>query len=327
MKLKSIKHMAVAVSSAVTAWPVLVSAHVKWFAQPGAVVPTYKLTDGPVIAAILLSLFVVLVASWLEKKVSVPEKIQAVFNSWTPYALSIATIGFGLALIIFSISGFVFAPNMPAADTLGKAMLLVQFVAGMMLLFGVYERLAGWLVLALFSFGIGYYGPLTMLDAFEMAGVGLFAIIIARPKWKLVKSDFLKPLRSGIEEYGVPILRIATGFNLLVLGFSEKILNPGLAQNFLMDYQWNFMQMLGFEGFVNYWFVLAAGTTEALFGLVLMLGLVTRITTTVLAVFLITTLVLLGPVELIGHLPHFSIAVVLFVIGAGNKWRIIPKKA
>ena len=87
------------------------------------------------------------------------------------------------------------------------------------------------------------------------------------------------------------------------------------------------MQALGFEHFTNYYFGLYAGVVEVLFGVFFVLGLVTRTTTVALAVFLVTTLYLLGPIELVGHLPHFSIAVVLFVLGSGTRLSLFHKKA
>ena len=120
-------------------------------------------------------------------------------------------------------------------------------------------------------------------------------------------------------QYGVSLLRIGVGLNLIILGFSEKILKPSLTQNFLEQFVWNFMYHLGYTWFTDYWFAYAAGVSEILFGVFLLLGLVTRTTILALSVFLISTLILLGPVELMGHLPHFSIALVLLVFGAGSR--------
>jgi uncharacterized membrane protein YphA (DoxX/SURF4 family) len=124
----------------------------------------------------------------------------------------------------------------------------------------------------------------------------------------------------------VPFLRTATGLNLIILGFSEKIISPGLTQNFLSHYDWNFMQALGFEWFTDYWFAFCAGSFETLLGIFFLFGLFTRLTTLALAGFLVTTLALLGPVELMGHLPHFSIAVVLLIMGAGARLKFGKKE-
>jgi uncharacterized membrane protein YphA (DoxX/SURF4 family) len=230
------------------------------------------------------------------------------------------------AFIIFSIKGFIFAPNLPALGNVGYLMLSIELVAGILILLGFYERIGGLLVLVLFILGINQYGGVEMLDTLEMVGFAFYIIIIGRPKWKMRDWNFVKHFSHKIHAYGLPILRVGTGLNLIVLGFTEKILNPSLTDNFLSHYNWNFMQKLGFEGFTNYYFGFSAGVVEVLFGLFFLLGLVTRTTTIALAVFLVTTLYLLGPIELIGHLPHFSIAIVLLVLGSGTRLVLMHKK-
>lgn len=303
--------------------PLYSFAHVKWFAHSVGEVPPYKLTDTPVLVAIGGALLLIALGVYLEHKVSVPEKMEKYIERWAPRVLSLASIGFGTAFVLFSLNGFVFAPNLPAVGTMGIVLLLVQALAGVCILFGFYERIGGVLVILLFVLSCLTYGPIEMLDTLEMLGFAFYAIIIGRPLWKIRDTQFLQPLMHRIHEYGLPILRVGTGLNLIVLGFTEKILAPDLTADFLTQYHWNFMQMLGFHGFTDYWFAFSAGVVEVLFGVFFVLGLVTRTTTLVLAVFLVTTLVLLGPVELLGHLPHFSIAVVLVVLGRGSKLSLV----
>lgn len=305
--------------------PSLAFAHVKWFAREEVVAPAYKLTDPYVIIAIIAAVAIIGLGIFLEKKLSVPHKLDRVIQKWAPGVLSIASIGFGLAFIIFALKGFIFAPNLPAAGNIGTLMLVIEFVAGLLILLGFYERIGGLLVLVLFMLGVNQYGGIEMLDTLEMVGFALYVIIIGRPKWKMRDWNFMHSLSHRLHKYGLPILRVGTGLNLIVLGFTEKILSPSLTNNFLSNYNWNFMQGLGFEGFTNYYFGFYAGVVEVLFGVFFLLGLVTRTTTIALAVFLVTTLYLLGPIELIGHLPHFSIAIALFILGSGTKLVLIHK--
>ena len=306
--------------------PLVTLAHVKWFAEPQQEVPAYKLADSHVVIAIIASLLIIALGVYLEKRLKVPQKLNKYIEKWAPGALSIASIGFGLSFIIFSINGFVFAPNLPAIGQMGQVMLLIQALAGLMIFFGFYERVGGFLILVLFILGINQYGSIEMLDTLEMVGFALYAMIIGRPKWKIRDTQIFKHFTHHLHEYGLPILRVGTGLNLMVLGFTEKILAPSLTDNFLANYHWNFMPALGFEHFTNYWFAFSAGVVEVLFGLFFIFGFITRTTTVVLAVFLVTTLVLLGPLELIGHLPHFSIAIVLFVLGSGSRLVLLRKR-
>lgn len=304
--------------------PVFVSAHVKWFAKPSGIVRSYEITDSWVIAWIIFSVLLVLFGIFLEKRINPPKVLVKNLPKIIPIIESLSGIGFGIALIIFSIKGFIFAPNLPAEGDLGIFMLVLQAVSGLTMLFGYYERVGALILLVLFTISVKIHG-VEMIDALEMLGFSLYLFIIDRPKWSIKKTTIFQKTANTLSVYSLPILRVFTGLNLIALGFTEKILAPSLAQSFLEHYHWNFMQALGLSIFTNYWFAFSAGVVEVLFGVFLVLGLVTRLTTIILAIFLGTTLVLLGPVELIGHLPHFSIAIVFLVMGSGSRFKLINK--
>ena len=307
----------------ITVFPIIALAHVKWFAEEKEYVRPYEVTDIHVISAFIGVVFLLCIGIYLEKKMQVSKKLHQVIEKMAPYVLSLASIGFGLAFIIFTIQGFIFAPNLLADGTLGTVMLILQGVAGMMILFGLYEKIGGLLILLLFTLGIGKCGSFEMLDTLEMVGFALYACIVGRPLWKIKEAHALERITHRIHAYGYPLLRVGVGLNLMVLGFTEKILDPGLTKDFLHHYNWNVMQQFGMS---DYWFAFYAGVTEATFGLFFLFGLVTRTTTLTLAVFLVTTLYLLGPVELIGHLPHFSIVLVMIVLGCGTRFVLLDHK-
>ena len=300
--------------------PFVTDAHVRWFAHEEAFVRPYSWTDLPVIASIVIVLLVVFIGVYLEKKLKTPKWFDVFTEKWAPNILSLASMGFGLSFLIFTYNGFVFAPPLNTHDVL---LLGIQGIAGAMILFGIYERVAGILILILFGLSVNEFGFADVMDTFEMLGFAVYAMIIGRPKWKIIDTDIFLKFRHKLHAYGLPLLRVGTGLNLIILGFSEKILSPSLTANFLSTHPWNFMEMLGFHSYSNYWFAYSAGVSEALFGLFFLLGLVTRTTTLALAVFLVTTLYLLGPMELIGHLPHFSIAIVLIILGSGSLLKIV----
>lgn len=305
--------------------PITSFAHVKWFAESVGTARPYQLTDIPVMVWIAVGLVIVFIGFLLEKRLHVPVWLNDHLSRLAPTVLSLASIGFGFAFLIFSYNGFIFAPNLPAVGTFGNILLGLQALAGAMILLGAYERIGGLLIVVLFGLSIREYGAFEMLDTLEMVGMALYAMIIGRPRWSLIEAEWIKHVFHKARSYGVPLLRVATGLNLMVLGFTEKILAPELTHNFLSNYDWNFMQHAGFNFFTDYWFAFSAGFSEFLIGLFFVLGFVTRLTTIVLACFLVTTLTLLGPIELIGHLPHFSIAIVLLVLGAGARLRLVDK--
>jgi uncharacterized membrane protein YphA (DoxX/SURF4 family) len=303
--------------------PQLASAHVKWFAESIGDARPYAITDWPVIVWIFVALAAVGFGILVEKKFGVPGWIQRHINAWAPFVLSLASVGFGFAFIMFSLNGFVFAPNLPVEGSVGMALLVLQFVAGLMILLGFYERIGAFLILVLYGFLIREHGVWEVIDTLEIVGFAIYALFIGRPKWRLAEAKWLRPIFHRSHVYGVPLLRAATGVNLIILGFSEKILAPALTQNFLTHYDWNIMQMIGLHWFTDYWFAFSAGMAEIIFGLFFLFGLTTRVTTIALACFLVTTLVVLGPIELIGHLPHFSIALVFLVLGSGSRLRLV----
>lgn len=302
--------------------PLLASAHVKWFAESTGAARAYELTDFPVLLAIAIIIATVGLGIYLEKKLDTPRWFKIFKENWAPHILSIASIGFGLSFLIFAYNGFIFAPNLLAANAAsghGTLLLIIEAIAGAMIFFGLYERLGGLLLIVLFGLTAKEFGFMDMMDAFEMLGFAFYAMIVGRPKWKIIDTELLHALLHRVRSYGLPLLRVGTGLNLIILGFSEKILAPELTQNFLAHYDWNFMQALGFTHFTNYWFAFAAGASEILLGIFLLFGLITRTTTLALGVFLATSMLLLGPTELMGHLPHFSIAIVFLILGAGSR--------
>lgn len=302
--------------------PVFVYAHVKWFAEEVAYVPPYPLWDLRILVTVLCMIGIISLGMFLERVLCVPKNIRNLIEYIAPYVLSLASIGFGIAFLIFTVQGFIFAPNLVAVGTWGNVMLVIQGIAGIMMLLGLYERIGGLLLIILFFLGIYQFGGIEMLDTFEMIGFAGYAMIVGRPRWNIAETTFLHSIMHRIRAYGYPLLRIGTGVNLIILGFTEKILAPSLTQNFLATHHWNFLQSIGVS---DYWFAFTAGSVEILFGIFFILGLVTRLTTLVLAGFLITTLYLLGPVELVGHLPHFSIAMVLLVLGSGSRLQMMRK--
>ena len=115
----NIKKFRIFILSLVFLSPITTLAHVKWFAEAQMPVRNYQITDSPVILAIVISVLIILLGIYLEKKLKVPNKLNKYIEAWAPKVLSLASIGFGLAFIIFSIQGFIFAPNLQVASPLG----------------------------------------------------------------------------------------------------------------------------------------------------------------------------------------------------------------
>lgn len=296
------------------------SAHVKWFVDsPSKNVPGYSLTELPVLGLMGIVVGAVTTAFILDRLLKIPENLRQLLEDQKDKITSLFSLLVGLALLIFSFQGYLFAPNLEATTSLDLLLRLVQGLVGLVFLLGIFTRVAAALLVLLY-FGICLrFGLVSSLETLEVLGISLFLFVNGRPKWKLF--DINPNFSDQLKDSSLVGLRTISGLNFLILGFSEKILNPSLGQAFLDTHPWNFMRLLGFDWFSDRTFILFAGGFESLFGLLLILGLVTRLISLALVGFFMTTLVLLGPVELIGHLPHFAIVFVLLVFGSGNKFR------
>ncbi|MEK7130494.1 MAG: hypothetical protein AAB793_02460 [Patescibacteria group bacterium] len=308
-------------------YPLAGLAHVKWFVpENSSPVRNYSLSDAPVIIWILVSILIIFIGIILEKIWRLPKGLENFLKFLERPVLSLFGILIGLAFVAFSLSGFIFAPVLKTEGMFGSFLLVIQAVIGISFIIGAFEKIAALIILGSYFAAIPLFGFLNMLEALEIIGIALAILIAGRPRWRIINFKNLEKLGGRFYSYAAPILRVFTGLNLIILGFTEKILRPDLGLAFLQTHPWNFMQMLGFHQFSDYWFVLSAGAVEVIFGLIFVLGIVTRLNALVLAGFFIATLILLGPMELLGHAPHFAIVFVLLVFGSGEKLKFFSIK-
>jgi uncharacterized membrane protein YphA (DoxX/SURF4 family) len=170
-----------------------------------------------------------------------------------------------------------------------------------------------------------HLGVARSVEYINFVGIALFILFNAVPD---------TPLREQLKPYSVDVLRIFTGLSLIILGISEKLHPTALGHVFISDYAWNFMPLLGFEWFDDRLFVLSAGVMEVVFGAILVLGVVTRLNILAVAVLMLTSNIVFllesrnteALVELIGHLPIISTALVLLVLGYGQRLKVTPKQ-
>ncbi|MGH9550054.1 MAG: DoxX family membrane protein, partial [Terriglobales bacterium] len=112
-------------------------------------------------------------------------------------------------------------------------------------------------------------------------------------------------------------IRLCTGLGLLILGFDEKLVHPQLALELLKHApSLNFMHAFGMS---NDLFILCAGLSEVMVGLVLIVGSFPRLAVLMLAgVFAVTTIIF-GTPELVGNLAYYGIIASIFTRGAGSE--------
>jgi uncharacterized membrane protein YphA (DoxX/SURF4 family) len=85
------------------------------------------------------------------------------------------------------------------------------------------------------------------------------------------------------------------------------------------------MQALGLDVFDDLLFVFSAGLAELTFGILIFLGVGTRIVLATVAVFFLLTSILLGLHELVGHIPIMVSCLVLLSEGGGFSFKEVVR--
>lgn len=297
-------------------------AHVRWFVDsenPGVTnfVP-YTLTDPAVIAWIFIAVALIFAAIFLDQKLpTFPIANTKIRHD----VMELMRILAGMSFLLTAYDGALVAPHLVASGAVGLAFVFLQALIGLLLLSNHFLHQAALLIILLFIGMIGQFGFLAAVEYINVIGIALFLLFNYFP------SD---DMRERLKPYSVDVLRIFTGIALVVLGVSEKLHGAVLGHAFIAKYQWNFMPEIGLDFFDDRLFVLSAGVMEVVFGVILILGVVTRLNTLVIAGFmLLSNIVLLiqqhkedALLELIGHLPVISTALILLLLGYGQRLKV-----
>ncbi len=293
------------------------SAHLKWFTAGGPPIDLgayysayiYEIAVGVACCGALFA-----VAVWLNRHLVVDFHPSAAMKK---YIIRIFSILIGLSLLFASYSESILAVHYIVSNRVLVVLQYAQAIVGFMLIFNLFPRIAASFIIVIYLVLATQFGMLEVLDYVNFIGIALFLV--------LLHSDDEKQ-----QALAVPAIRTITGLTLVVLAFSEKLLNPDLGLRFLEVNDWNFMHGLGFTAFSNELFILSAGFVELLIGLVFIFGLLTRTNTLVLVAFMVTSNVTFmiqsnhgeALTELAGHMPILAIALILLMSGSGKKWAI-----
>ena len=304
--------------------PFLVDAHTRWFAE-GEVVPL--MTNEPVSLYLLfcsfVALIVLIVGVVMEKRrvfrlsFFQPKSINAFSRAAATFSIVAGTF-----FMIAGTHGYLFSPNITYVTEIPTWLVMLQFAIGLMFVLGIFARVAALFLASLWFVAIPYAGIESMIENIWILSTSFFIMVVGNDYFSLVSVKSLKSYAYKLHSYALPILRVGTGTMLIILGFTEKILKPELGLNFLAQHNWNFLSSFGVS---DYFFVLMAGSTEAFLGLLLVLGVMTRLTTLVTAIIFTIPLFLLGPIELAGHLPHFAALFMILLFGAGYHYRLFNR--
>lgn len=307
--------------------PLTVAAHTKWFAESD--LPPLMINEPTTLylsvwAAIIVGL--VAIGIWFEKKRwfrfdFVLPKQPHVFER----AASTFTMMVGAFFIIAGTHEYLFSPNLTAEVGIPMYLVVLEILVGFSLLLGIAPR-AGGILLGLLWFALFIYSDwISALEDIWVLSTAIFIMLMGNDYFSIFSFASLRALAAPYKKYAASILRLGTGTTLMVLGLSEKILAPEYGINFLQQHDWNFMQALGFN-YSDYLFTLSAGSVEFLFGLIFVLGIVTRLNALVVAIVFTIPLFILGPIELAGHLPHFAAVIMLLLFGCNGHFSFFTDK-
>ena len=294
-------------------------AHVNWFVESDAEpLPNVSLSDPLFLISLSIAALMVVFSVWLDGKLPTPPIAQSSFRHDFMEILRVFT---GMSFLLTAYEGSLVAPHKVADGSLGLALLFLQAVVGIMLIANRWILVAAALMLVLHAGVVVKFGVFSALEYAIYIGIAFFLLFNAIPD---------NALRDKLKPYSVDALRIWTGISLVALAIGEKLAPSALGQVFVAQYQWNFMQALGVTFFDDRLFVLSAGMVEAVIGIVLILGTTVRLAVLALSVMMaISNIVFIiegnneaALVEFIGHMPIIGVALVLLLLGYGQRLKV-----
>lgn len=296
------------------------AAHVNWFVDRtnAPQFEPYALSEPIVVIWLAIVALMVGFSIWLD---GVLPSLRVPDSKTRHDFMEILRVFTGMSFLLTAYDGSLLAPHQIATNAVAVVLLFLQAAIGIMLIANRAIHIAGILMLVLHAGVAVKYGMLAALEYGILIGIALF----------LIFNNVADPVRrEKLKMYSVDALRIWTGISLVALAFGEKLGPAALGQAFVAEYQWNFMEALGFGVFDDRLFVLSAGMVELALGLVLILGTVTR-----LAVFTLSVMMALSNVvfvaqgnkeaaliEFIGHMPIIGTALVLMLLGYGRRLKV-----
>ncbi len=298
--------------------PVPALAHARWFVS-GSYPPHFELLFTPPVllmigfACLGVASLAVLHRLLSERKFFQRMSFPRYYDRSNRVILAIQT---AISLIAVAIGLHLFAPNIAVNNPVINMLFAVaEIFIAVSFLTGLLTRIGALVLLVLFALSFFFFPAWEVLDQSIYAGIACYLLIMGRG---MVKPGGVREPLAALSRYWrlAPILlRVVAGTSLVVVAFTEKLLNPQLTLAFLRMYpDFNVAHLMGMAWFSNEWFILAAGTVELTLGLCLISGFFPRLIVTAALVPFALALPFLPVTELLGHLPFFAVMYVLFFL-------------
>lgn len=294
--------------------PILLPQHERWFVESQDA-GDWSFFASPLPLALTATVVVVAIA-WrvVALRFDRPElPFLAPLGRLVPWVPRLLGIHLGVALLALAATG---AFMTPANDHLhgasGISLLLAEAALGVWLIAGYQVRVAAALVLAMGPALALVAGATALGESANLAAVAAFLVVV--PPEKDANGE-ARP-RANQLRIGLLLLRFGVGAALIVLAFTEKLTNPAMALDTLEHYPaLNVFDTVGIH-MAPETFVVIAGVTELLFGLLVISGAFPQVAVLVAMIPFNATLILFGQTELVGHLPVYGVFLALLVYGS-----------
>ena len=268
-------------------------AHVKWFTEVAPQKETIEhiLSQMFMMISVGVALFLAVLTQilpYLEKNKSV-HTLDTFLDRYRIFSRPILQYGTALALVIQVLSGTIFAPEFPIEN---------QFVT-----------IAVWLTILLLIIPNHYATKigaaiLFMLFFYQLARSGLFHMLDYG--FYLAIIGVLLVGRTKLDNWGFPFLYLGTGLSLCWVAV-EKWVYPAMSVDIIQEH------VVPTFGFAPETFVVIAAFIEFVVGYMLIVGILNRLLAFVLTLIFISTTMLFGTTEIIGHF-MIHIVLIIFII-------------
>jgi hypothetical protein len=234
-------------------------------------------------------------------------------SPWVPRLLAIHA---GVSLLALAARYDYFAPSLHLSSTpFGATLAIAEGALGVWLITGVRIRPAAFAVVVGGPLGMFAYGVVPILERMDLLGIALFLVLL-EPGPDRMGAASIDPERVVRATFA---LRALVGGALILLAFTEKLINPQLALAFLDRYPaFNLAKTLGFQ-VPDLTFIRVAGAIELLFGLLILSSRLPQLVVIVAGIPFNATLFFLGSAELIGHLPIYGAMLALLIYGSNRE--------
>lgn len=275
--------------------PLLTNAHVKWFTD---VIPKKESIENilsplfmalTLVAALVLASLTVIIPRLTEWRVI--KQLDTKLSSLRKYSRYILKYGTAIALIIQMLSGTLFAPEFHVNHT--WITVLTWITIGLLLIpHHMFTKLGASILLGLFVYVTVHNGVFHMLD------YGFYIAIIV----------VLLIGNTKVEKIGFPFLYLGTGLSLCWVAV-EKWVYPSMSLDIVINHQ---VPTFGFAPAV---FIVMAAFIEFVVGYLLVVGILNRVLGFVVTVIFMTTTMLFGVTEIIGHFMVHIILIIFIIEG------------